>query len=320
MDTIKNIASYYGVKADKLMRDYKKISSGYLDWEQRHHAGDYLLYPDNMGEFLAIDEVALSRGDLHTILTNKSSRTKKGTVVAIINGTRSEDIIAVLGKLPNKHRVKEVTMDMAPTMVLSIKKVFPLAKQVSDRFHVVRLVSEALQKERVEHRWMAIKEENRRAKRARQEKVPYFPEVLSNGDTVRQLLARSRYLLFKTPDKWTPDQAKRAKVLFGRYPDLHRAYRHHLEFRSIYQMVDKRTATKAMVGWIEKTTLGDHYPFHHLVPTIKQHFDSIMNFFDRRSTNAYAESFNAKIKLFRANLRGVKNNLFFLFRLEKLFA
>jgi len=50
------------------------------------------------------------------------------------------------------------------------------------------------------------------------------------------------------------------------------------------------------------------------------HLDNILNFFDNRSTNANAESFNSKIKGFRANLRGVKDVKFFLFRLEKLFA
>ena len=45
-----------------------------------------------------------------------------------------------------------------------------------------------------------------------------------------------------------------------------------------------------------------------------------MNFFKNRSTNANAESFNSKIKNFRANLKGVTDGKFFLFRLEKLFA
>ncbi len=45
-----------------------------------------------------------------------------------------------------------------------------------------------------------------------------------------------------------------------------------------------------------------------------------VNFFNNRNTNANAESFNAKIKLFRANLRGVTDTEFFLSRLHKLFA
>jgi len=303
-----------------LIRDYKKVSSNYTSWDQKHHAEDYLLYPENIGAYLAIDEVAFSKGELYTILSNKSGGSKKGTLVAIIKGTKSQDIITVLERLPNRDSVKEVTLDMAPNMGLAIKTMFPNAQQVSDRFHVIQLITEALQKERIEHRWLAIKEDNKRIALARKQGHPYFPEILSNGDTTKQLLARSRYLLFKTPDKWTIDQAKRAKVLFRRYPDLHSAYKHHLEFRAIYQLLDKRTAHKALINWIEKTIVQEHYPFYSLIMTIKQHFDTILNFFNRRSTNAFAESFNAKIKLFRANLRGVKNNHFFLFRLEKLFA
>ena len=46
----------------------------------------------------------------------------------------------------------------------------------------------------------------------------------------------------------------------------------------------------------------------------------ILNFFDNRSTNASAESFNAKIKNFRAQLRGIFDIKYFLFRLQKIYA
>ncbi|WP_418573975.1 transposase, partial [Phocaeicola sp.] len=46
----------------------------------------------------------------------------------------------------------------------------------------------------------------------------------------------------------------------------------------------------------------------------------IINFFEKRSTNAASESFNAKIKSFRSQFRGVKDKAFFLFRLAKIFA
>jgi hypothetical protein len=35
-------------------------------------------------------------------------------------------------------------------------------------------------------------------------------EVLSNGDTLKQLLARSRYLLYKNKSKWSENQIERA--------------------------------------------------------------------------------------------------------------
>lgn len=54
--------------------------------------------------------------------------------------------------------------------------------------------------------------------------------------------------------------------------------------------------------------------------TIRINYQGIINYFENRSTNASAESFNAKIKAFRAQFRGVKNVEFFLFRLTNIFA
>ena len=45
----------------------------------------------------------------------------------------------------------------------------------------------------------------------------------------------------------------------------------------------------------------------------------IVDNFDNRSTNASAESFNAKVKAFRAQFRGVRDIPFFIFRLAKIF-
>jgi len=54
--------------------------------------------------------------------------------------------------------------------------------------------------------------------------------------------------------------------------------------------------------------------------TFRDHEKEILNFFDNRSTNASAESFNAKIKNFRAQLRGVTDVKYFLLRLQNIYA
>jgi len=54
--------------------------------------------------------------------------------------------------------------------------------------------------------------------------------------------------------------------------------------------------------------------------TVCENYIDILNFFDNRSTNASAESFNAKIKNFRAQLRGISDVKYFLFRLQKIYA
>ena len=58
----------------------------------------------------------------------------------------------------------------------------------------------------------------------------------------------------------------------------------------------------------------------YVANTVKYNLVNILNFFTNRHTNVNAESFNSKIKLFRANLTGVTDTKFFLFRLHKLFA
>ena len=60
--------------------------------------------------------------------------------------------------------------------------------------------------------------------------------------------------------------------------------------------------------------------FGRVSRSIQTHYLNIINFFERRATNAAAESFNAKIKAFRAQFRGVRDRAFFLYRLAKLYA
>lgn len=322
-DTISNIASYYNVKSKTLQRHYKHKVSGFKQWDQASHAEDYLIYPENITPHLSIDEVSLSKGELYTFVTNKNTGVKnKKSVVAIINGTEAKVIQEVLSKIASDKRswVKEVSMDMARNMGLAIKNSFPNCNMVIDRFHVVRLVMDAMQHIRVNLRWAAIKEENAAIKQAKEAKQKYTPEVLANGDTLKELLARSRYLLYKPETDWTINQTKRASILFEKYPILKTAYKLTLEFRAIYKLTSKYKALEAFEHWKKKIVESNLEEFNTVVNSLEYHLDNILNFFDNRSTNANAESFNSKIKGFRANLRGVTDVNFFLFRLEKLFA
>jgi hypothetical protein len=85
------------------------------------------LFPENIGKHLSIDETSLSHGELYTILTNKSAKGKKGCIAAIVAGTKAEDVIKVIEKIPlkSRKRVTEITLDMAANMELIAKKMFP---------------------------------------------------------------------------------------------------------------------------------------------------------------------------------------------------
>lgn len=271
---------------------------------------------------MSIDEVSLSQGELYTFVTNKEGRGKRGSLVASIKGTRANAIVYVLDKIPIESRktVREVTLDMAKNMESAVKRSFPCSKLVTDRFHVVKLVIDALQHVRVKLRWQELDIENDKIKKSKKESVKYIPTILENGDTPKQLLARCRYILAKKKSNWTESQKFRAYILFQEYPILKRAYNHTMELRNIYEQQSKSDAKEQISNWIRNSMSLEIKEFHIASNSIQYHIDHILNFFNNRSTNANAESFNAKIKLFRSNLRGVADTTFFLFRLYKLFA
>lgn len=281
-----------------------------------------MLFSENMGEHLSIDEVSLSQGELYTFVTNKNGRGKKGTLVASIKGTLSKDIIEVLEKLPlsSREQVKEVTLDMARNMETAVKTCFPDADLVTDRFHVVKLAIDALQHVRVKLRWEELDKENQAIQEAKNQGIKYRPIVLKNGDTPKQLLARCRYILAKKQSNWTENQKLRAQILFEQYPDLKQAYHHTMAFRNIYENNRMDTAKEQFESWINKSLDQNIKEFNTVANSVQYNLNNILNFFKNRNTNANAESFNSKIKLFRANLRGVTDTPFFLFRLQNLFA
>ena len=244
-------------------------------------------------------------------------------MVAMVKVTKAEIVIKILHKIPLKHRkkVKEVTLDMAGNMGLIVKKSFPNATLVIDRFHVQKLALDALQEIRIKHRWEAIDTENDAIEYARNKSIKHSPKVLSNGDTLKQLLARSRYLLYKSSSKWTDNQVQRAAILFEEYPDLEKAYKLCQNLSWIFNNTkDKTSALIRLAKWDEKVRQAKFKSFNTIARTMSIHYQNILNYFDNRSTNASAESFNAKIKAFRAQFRGVRNVEFFLFRLTNIFA
>jgi len=121
----------------------------------------------------------------------------------MVKGTKAETVIKTLQKTPLKQRkkVKEVTLDMPGNIGLIVKKSFPQATQVIDRFHVQKLALDALQEIRIKHLWVALDKKNDAIEKARNQPLKYTPNLLSNGDTLKQLLARSRYLLYKSNSK-----------------------------------------------------------------------------------------------------------------------
>ena len=321
--TCRTLEEYYHIDAHTFEKQYKETLSDYRHWDQLEHADEWLLFPENIGPRLAIDESSLSNGELYTFVTNRDACTREQSLIAVVAGTKSEDVIAVLRRIDEGKRksVQEVTLDLSDSMHKIVRTAFPKASLVIDRFHIQKLACEAVQELRVKYRWDAIQQANDEMEEAKLCKKDYVPYRYPNGDTRKELLIRSRYLLFKSADKWTDRQKQRAAILFEEYPDIKTAYGLCHSLRMIFSKnIIKDAARLSMARWYNKVEEAGLHAFNVIAATFYEHYDEILNFYNNRASNAMAESFNAKIKLFRANLRGVADKKFFLFRIAKLYA
>ena len=321
--TCRTLEIFYHINGHLFEKQYKEKLSGFRQWEQLEHAEEWLLFADNIGPRLAIDETSLSNGELYTFITNRDAHTRERSLVAVVAGTKSEDVIDVLKMIDEDKRniVKEVTLDLSDSMRKIVRTVFPKANRVIDRFHIQKLACDAVQEIRIKHRWDAIQQSNDELEEAKLSGTPYMPFRYTNGDTRKELLMRSRYLLFKSSNDWTKRQKERASILFKEYPDIKKAYGLCHSLRMIFSKNSiKDVARLSMARWYNNVEEAGLHSFNVIAATFYEHYDDILNFYNNRSSNALAESFNAKIKLFRANLRGVIDKKFFLFRIAKLYA
>ena len=299
------------------------------------HAEEYLLFPENFGVDMSLDETCLSNGEVYTVLTNKAAHGGKGALAAMVRGVASDAVSDILRKVPYevRRKVRTVTTDLSSAMMLTARSAFTMATLINDRFHVQQLVSDAVDQMRIAYRWQVLDEENRavkehrakrKAARTREEKDligEWEPERMENGETKPQVMARSRHILLMHKSKWNEQQKARAAVLFRLFPRLERAYDIYLELVDIYNKKSKPGGARLnLARWYNKVEAFGEDGFNKVVDTFQNHNRTIVNYFEDRLTNASAESFNAKIKAFRTQFRGVGDIKFFMFRLATLYS
>ena len=284
---------------------------------------------------MSLDETCLSNGEVYTILTNKAAHGGRGALAAMVHGVASDKVSAILKMVPieQRRKVETVTTDLSSAMMLTARSVFPKAQLVNDRFHVQQLMSEAVDQMRIAIRWEVLDAENkairehrarRRAAHTRAEKEligEWEPERMANGETKPQIMARSRHIILMHKSKWNAQQQARAEILFQMFPDLEKAYSLYLSLVDIFNKKSKTGVARLdLARWYNDVEKFGYDGFNKVIETFENHNDTIVNYFEDRLTNASAESFNAKIKAFRTQFRGVGDIKFFMYRLATLYS
>jgi transposase len=195
---------------------------------------------------------------------------------------KGKETIQAIGEYLASHEVKpeqitEVSMDMSPSFISGVGKTFPKAQITFDRFHVVKLLNEAM-------------------------------------DTLRKLeqkecslLKGNKYLFLKNWDNLTDKRRLELGNLMDVYPTIGHAYRLKVVFNEIWQMPDRESAEAHLKDWMQEVEKTAIQPFMQFAKTVKAHWSGIVRFFDSHLTNGVLEGMNHKIQLAKRRARGYRN-------------
>jgi len=278
-----------------------------------HELPVYVVKPENIGESMAIDDKQIGR-DTFTIMTNQQT----GKIAMLVETLKAEELqmgAALLGEVT--HKIKSISCDMSPSYLKFIESCFKQSSIVIDKFHVVRYVLEALQD--VRRRMKAqIMEQLPKGKGSR--KTPQNEQLLS----ALELLRRSKYMLTQSQTNWTEIQKELSQQLFQRFPEIKNAYQLSEHFKNWY---DRSNAVKPKIileqelyQWYELVEESRLKEFVNVVKMIEKHEENILNYFQRKQTNAKAENMNGKIQRFITNNFGVRDKDFTLYRIANYFS
>jgi transposase len=196
-------------------------------------------------------------------------------------GKGADAIVAIQRYLASQEvkpeQVVEASMDMSPAFMAGVTKAFPKAKITFDRFHVVKLLNEAM-------------------------------------DTVRKLeqkenkaLKGHKYTFLKDWDRLSDKRRQELINLMDEYPTLGEAYRLKALFNDLWAMPNTPSAEAHLAAWTEEVQRSGIQPFMQFAKTVKAHWSGIVRFIDSRLTNGLLEGINHKIQLAKRRARGYRN-------------
>ena len=348
------IAKSLCVESQKLWRWYRDVLSGYLnpetqvsqhqfDIQQKEHGIDKkirvpILKTENLGPNMAIDEKQIGE-EMHTILSNRDT----GKIALLSRTLKAKELSLLTTHFGSKgFEVKTITRDLSNSYDWFCRTAFPNAGHIADKFHItkslldacqdvrVRYRQEILRDKRIKHEQHKQQEEQRKlqcsleGKRFIKKKFKYKEQKTENGETPMELLARSRFLLFKYDSQWTESQKQRAETLFKLYPEIQQAYKLSCQFRKWYRKEnignDKTSINLKLNEWYRKVEQSEIDEILNFKSLVERNETIIKRYFDKGDTNAIAENINGKIKRFIMINQGTRDREFFYFRLGNYFS
>lgn len=233
--------------------------------------------PTKAPEKLGIDETSTRKGHDYVTL---AVDIKERKVLHAAEGKGKEAIKAVKDHLETKdiniNKVKHVSMDMSPSFIAGVNEHFPKSEVHFDRFHVVKLLNEAMDKVRKSERKQ------------------------------HEALKGHKYTFLKNQQNLSDDKKEELNKFIKLYPILGEAYRLKILFNDLWEMESEEEAVAFLVDWCKEVDVADIQPFKKFANTVKSHWAGIVSFCETGITNGILEGINNKVQLAKRRARGYR--------------
>jgi len=226
---------------------------------------------------LCIDETSFKRGQSYvTVIVDAVAR----RVIDVEQGRKTQTVIDFSYKLEAKggscEKVKFASCDMSAAYISGIDECFPYAKLTIDKFHVKKLMLEALDE---------VRKSEQREHRSKE-------------------LHNSKKLLMIPEIRQSEEQRLRVLELSKQYPKTGRAFRMVQALDTVYasdNIDNARENFDSLYRWLRKSRLE---PMKKVALTLKKYSEEILNIFKSRLTNAICEGINSMIQAAKRKARG----------------
>jgi transposase len=242
-------------------------------WIKRAYSADQPKTPKKLG----LDETSKKKGhDYITLAVDLDEH----RVLHVTEGKDKNAVKAVKTYLESKgidvNKIQDASMDMSPSFISGVSEYFPKAEIHFDRFHVVKLLNEAMDKVRQAER----KEHDE--------------------------LKGHKYTFLKNRGNLSASKEKALSELVVSYPTLGEAYRLKVLFNDLWEMDEEEDAINFLVDWCKQVDKSNIAPFQQFVKTVKSHWTGIVNFCEKEINNGILEGINSKVQLAKRRARGYR--------------
>jgi transposase len=280
LTTVKSVAGFLDLQ-------WKTVKNIHKDWLREKYKK--IRYRDLV--YLSMDEFSIRRG--HTYMTVFLD-IRTGRIVFAVEGRAVEDIKPFLEKLSKRaHKLKAIAMDMSRSYISAVREYLPHVSIVFDRFHVQKILNEALD---------AVRKEERQK---------YQAEGLRIGQG-------ERFLFFRNFESLDKDEQIRLKKLFELNATLAKAHMLKEQFRQFWELGSKKEAARFLVRWVMTAFLSGINAMDKVASTILAHSEGLLNYYDYSISNGKIEGVNNKIKVLKRTAYGYRDMEYFKLQLFDL--